>query len=107
MPLGPADTTADEYREQLAAVTEFADFGPLFRSSKSVSLTEAETEYSVSYVKHIFENHCVLQFTMVNTLNDQILENVKVWMCFIFVEHTLTHVQMTRICAQQCFRAHL
>lgn len=71
-------TTGDEYREQLSQITQFEEFGPLFKSSRPVSLTESETEYKVQYVKHIFENHCVLQFNMVNTLNDQILENVRV-----------------------------
>jgi coatomer protein complex subunit gamma len=71
-------TSADEYREQLAAVSAFDDFGPLFKSSKQASLTESETEYKVSFVKHMFENHCVLQFNLLNTLNDQILENVRV-----------------------------
>jgi len=50
----------------------------VFKSSKEASLTESETEYKVSYVKHMYENHCVLQFNLVNTLNDQILENVRV-----------------------------
>eukprot|EP00040_Diaphanoeca_grandis_P020282 m.107884 g.107884 ORF g.107884 m.107884 type:complete len:862 (-) comp27827_c0_seq1:97-2682(-) len=71
-------TSNDEYRQQLAAIPEFDEFGPLFKSSPPESLTEAETEYSVTYVKHIFANHCVMQFNMLNTLNDQILENVKV-----------------------------
>lgn len=78
--VGEADktTSMDEYREQLGAISAFEEFGPLFKSSKPVSLTESETEYKVTYVKHVYENHCVLQFNMVNTLNDQILENVKV-----------------------------
>lgn len=71
-------TSADEYREQLGQMSEFEDFGPLFKSSRPASLTESETEYKVEYVKHMFENHCVLQFNMLNTLNDQILENVRV-----------------------------
>lgn len=81
--LGVADeveevVSADEYREQLAAITEFEDFGPLFKSSKQATLTETETEYSVTYVKHVYANHCVVQFNLLNTLPDQILENVKV-----------------------------
>jgi len=71
-------TSTDEYREQLAKIPEFDDFGTLFKSSLPQSLTESETEYSVQYIKHIFPNHCVMQFNMLNTLNDQILEEVKV-----------------------------
>lgn len=80
--LGIAEVAEPEptnnYKEELEAVTEFADFGPLFKSSKVSTLTEAETEYSVTYVKHIYANHCVVQFNLLNTLNDQILENVEV-----------------------------
>ena len=41
-------------------------------------MTEAETEYVVSCVKHVFASHVVLQFNLTNTLNDQKLENVKI-----------------------------
>merc|ERR1712196_724152 len=72
------DISADEYRAALAEITEFEDFGPLFKSSPVATLTETETEYSVTYIKHIYANHCVVQFNLLNTLNDQILENVRV-----------------------------
>eukprot|EP00117_Sycon_ciliatum_P033353 scpid35960/ scgid25681/ Coatomer subunit gamma-2; Gamma-2-coat protein len=69
----------DVYSEQLAAIPEFADLGPLFRSSiKPVELTESETEYVVRCVRHMFANHVVFQFDCTNTLNDQLLENVSV-----------------------------
>jgi coatomer protein complex subunit gamma len=55
-----------------------AELGGLFRSSKPVELTESETEYVVSVVKHIFPHHLVLQFNVTNTLNDQQLQNVTV-----------------------------
>ncbi len=44
----------------------------------TVALTEAETEYVVSCVKHVFASQVVLQFNLTNTLNDQKLENVKI-----------------------------
>lgn len=47
--------------EQLFAIAEFSDLGPLFRSSPVVELTEAVTEYNVSCVKHTFQEHIVLQ----------------------------------------------
>ena len=48
--------------EQLAAIPEFADLGPLFKSSdRPVELTESETEYVVRCVKHTFNKHLVLQ----------------------------------------------
>lgn len=52
--------------------------GPLFRSSEVVELTESETEYVVRCVKHCYAKHAVLQFDCLNTLNDQLLENVRV-----------------------------
>lgn len=48
-------------KEQLAAIPEFMDLGPLFKSSEPVQLTEAETEYFVRCIKHVFTNHIVFQ----------------------------------------------
>ena len=65
------------YAEQLAAIPEFSAFGTLFKSSiKPTELTESETEYAVHCVKHTFGRHLVFQFNCINTLNDQLLENV-------------------------------
>lgn len=47
--------------EQLAAIPEFINLGPLFKSSEPVQLTEAETEYFVRCIKHMFTNHIVFQ----------------------------------------------
>jgi len=47
--------------EQLAAIPEFKSLGPLFKSSEPVQLTEAETEYFVRCIKHVFPNHIVFQ----------------------------------------------
>ncbi|KAI9281944.1 adaptin N terminal region-domain-containing protein [Sporodiniella umbellata] len=65
------------YAETLSAISEFASFGTLFKSSpKPVELTESETEYVVHCIKHTFAKHVVFQFNCTNTLNDQLLENV-------------------------------
>ena len=66
------------YVEQLSKVPEFANLGPLFKSSIPVELTESETEYVVQCIKHTFAGHFVLQFNVTNTLNDQLLEDVEV-----------------------------
>lgn len=69
------------YREMFSLLTFFLDIqllGPLFRSSEVVELTESETEYVVRCVKHCYAKHAVLQFDCLNTLNDQLLENVRV-----------------------------
>ena len=56
----PTATRHDMFVEKLAAIPEIADkCGPLFRSSQPVELTEAETEYMVACIKHIFPEHVV------------------------------------------------
>ena len=46
------------------------------QSSASMELTEAETEYAVNVVKHIFDRHVVFQYNCTNTIPEQLLENV-------------------------------
>ena len=43
-------------------------------------LTESETEYVVKCTKHVFAEHIVFEYSVTNTLNDQILENAQVVM---------------------------
>lgn len=81
----PQPPTAEEthsiYLQQLADVPELSSYGPVLNSSaKPVQLTESETEYQVSCVKHIFKEHIVFQFNVSNTLPDTILEGVTVIM---------------------------
>jgi coatomer protein complex subunit gamma len=62
----PALPTAAEtqsiYAKQLADVPELSSYGPILNSSsKPAQLTEAETEYQVGCVKHIFKEHIVFQ----------------------------------------------
>uniref|UniRef100_J3RYV2 Coatomer subunit gamma n=2 Tax=Crotalus adamanteus TaxID=8729 RepID=J3RYV2_CROAD len=75
-----APSRQDIFQEQLAAIPEFKNLGPLFKSSEAVQLTEAETEYFVRCIKHVFANHVVFQFDCTNTLNDQLLGKVTVQM---------------------------
>merc|ERR1719192_1714081 len=75
----PTATRHDMFVEKLVAIPAIADrCGPLFRSSQPAELTEAETEYMVACIKHIFPEHVVLQFDCTNTLNDQLLEDVSI-----------------------------
>ncbi|XP_041015728.1 coatomer subunit gamma-2-like [Juglans microcarpa x Juglans regia] len=76
-PTAPA-STIDAYEKLLSSIPEFADFGKLFKSSAPVELTEAETEYSVNVVKHIFDGHVVFQYNCTNTIPEQLLEHVTV-----------------------------
>ncbi|KAK6839580.1 coatomer subunit gamma-2 [Apiospora arundinis] len=57
---------------------EMKEFGSVLKSSPVNELTEAETEYVVSVVKHIFKEHIVLQYEVKNTLPATVLENVSV-----------------------------
>ncbi len=62
----------------LYAIPELASLGRVFRSTSSTALTETETEYVVHCLKHIYNDHVVLQFNVQNTIDDQRLENVSV-----------------------------
>ncbi|CAM6082467.1 unnamed protein product [Calypogeia fissa] len=70
----------DAYEGLLNSIPEFAGFGKLFKSSPVVDLTEAEIEYGVSAVKHVYPKHVVFQFNCTNTIKEQVLENVNVMM---------------------------
>jgi coatomer subunit gamma len=54
--------TSQKYANTLAEVPEFKDFGQVLKSSNTpIELTEKETEYAVTALKHIFKDHIVLQ----------------------------------------------
>ncbi|KAK2599990.1 coatomer subunit gamma [Conoideocrella luteorostrata] len=71
-----ASAQAQRYAEELMQIPEMAEFGNVLKSSPVVELTEAETEYVVTVVKHIYKEHIVLQYEVKNTLPDTVLENV-------------------------------
>ncbi|KAF3768471.1 hypothetical protein M406DRAFT_286405 [Cryphonectria parasitica EP155] len=73
-----ATAAAQQYAQELMAIPEMKEFGNLLKSSAVVELTEAETEYVVKVVKHIFKEHIVLQYDITNTLDSVLLENVSV-----------------------------
>ncbi|GMI21999.1 hypothetical protein TeGR_g1194, partial [Tetraparma gracilis] len=68
---GAANEAPAELVDPAAAVyeiPELASLGRAFRSTASTALTESETEYVVTVVKHIFDAHVVLQFSVLNTI---------------------------------------
>ncbi|KAF2150440.1 Coatomer, gamma subunit [Myriangium duriaei CBS 260.36] len=69
---------AQKYAQQLQAIPEIAAFGGVLRSSPVVELTESETEYVVSAIKHLFKEHLVIQYDIKNTLPDTVLSDVSV-----------------------------
>lgn len=53
-------------------VPELASLGRVFRSTAPVELTESETEYVVRCVKHVLDRHVILDFTISNTIEEQV-----------------------------------
>jgi coatomer protein complex subunit gamma len=72
-------SVVDSYQKMLSSIPEFSGFGRLFKSSEPVELTEAETEYAINVVKHIYDRHIVLQYNCTNTIQEQLLEDVTVY----------------------------
>jgi coatomer protein complex subunit gamma len=73
-----ASAAAQKYAQELMRIPEFRSYGGPLKSSPVVELTEAETEYAVTVVKHIFKEHVVLQYEIKNTIPDTVLEDVSV-----------------------------
>uniref|UniRef100_A0A2S2Q2F3 Coatomer subunit gamma n=1 Tax=Sipha flava TaxID=143950 RepID=A0A2S2Q2F3_9HEMI len=74
----PVETTAENVDGQKLPSLIGLDAGKLFCSSEPSMLTEPETEYVVRCIKHVFNQHLILQFEITNTLDDQILEDISV-----------------------------
>ncbi|KAG0575329.1 hypothetical protein KC19_VG337300 [Ceratodon purpureus] len=77
---GGASKSFEAYEKLLNSIPQFSGFGKLFKSSAPVELTEAETEYAVNLIKHVYPGHIVFQFNCTNTISEQLLENVSVVM---------------------------
>jgi coatomer protein complex subunit gamma len=77
---GLATTAANtqKYTEIFSRIPEIEAFGPVLKSSQIVALTESETEYVVSAVKHVFKDHFVVQYDIKNTLPNTVLDEVTV-----------------------------
>lgn len=73
-----AAAASQKYAQQLQQIPEIAAFGGVLKSSAAVELTESETEYVVTAVKHIFKQHIVLQYDIKNTLPETVLTDVTI-----------------------------
>lgn len=69
---------AQKYAQQLQQIPEIAAYGGVLKSSPVVELTESETEYVVTAIKHIFKDNIVLQYDVKNTLDSVVLTDVSV-----------------------------
>ncbi len=67
-----------KFTDIFSRIPDLKAFGPVLKSSSTIALTESETEYVVSVVKHVFKDHVVLQYDIKNTLPDTVLEDVSV-----------------------------
>ncbi|KAL8871542.1 MAG: hypothetical protein Q9174_002645 [Haloplaca sp. 1 TL-2023] len=73
-----AAAAAQRHSQSLLQIPELKSHGPILSSSLVVELTESETEYVVSVIKHIFKSHIVLQYEIKNTLPETVLEEVSI-----------------------------
>ncbi|XP_033303543.1 coatomer subunit gamma [Bombus bifarius] len=74
-------TREESFMEKLSQIPHLANIirdSSLLKSSPVSELTESETEYNVKCIKHTFTEFLILQFDCVNTLSDQLLEDVRV-----------------------------
>lgn len=70
--------TAQKYALELLQIPELKAYGSVLKSCQQVELTESETEYVVSVIKHIFKEHIVLQYHVKNTIPDTVIQDVSV-----------------------------
>jgi len=64
--------------EILGKIPGYKQMGPIFQTTKATSLTEDDSEYQVDLIKHIFANHVIFQFIVMNTIEDVYLCNATV-----------------------------
>jgi len=76
--IAAATAAAQKYSAALQAVPEIAAYGQVLKSSPVVELTESETEYVVTAIKHVFAGAIVLQFDIKNTLPATVLTDVSI-----------------------------
>ncbi|KAL9063809.1 MAG: hypothetical protein Q9157_008077 [Trypethelium eluteriae] len=73
-----ATALTEKYTQEFQRIPEIAAFGGVLKSSPIAELTESETEYVVTAIKHVFKEHIVLQFDIKNTLAEVVLTDVSV-----------------------------
>ncbi|SOV23523.1 coatomer subunit gamma, putative [Plasmodium sp. DRC-Itaito] len=66
------------YLNNMAKYIEIYNLSNIHIINKSIPLTESEAEYTVVVKKYIYDEHLVLEFTIQNTLSEQILSNLNI-----------------------------
>jgi len=69
--------TSAELMKALGELAQSEQVGALQHSCKPKHLTESEAEYTVQVIKHMFQNHVVLEFFVNNTVPGISLENIE------------------------------
>jgi coatomer protein complex subunit gamma len=69
---------ASDVPSSIGLVPELISYGEVFKSSSRKMLTEDETEYKISCVKHVYNEFIVFEFFCSNTIEDQTLADVSV-----------------------------
>jgi len=64
--------------DALGRIPQLRSFGELLRTVEPLPITETDSEYVVSVMKHIYAEHLVLQFKVKNTMEDVSFRNVSV-----------------------------
>jgi len=74
-----AQSRIEKYIKAIREIPALNQYGSIFKSSIAPQmLTEQETEYKVRVLKHTYKQHIILQFEILNTLEDILLENIQV-----------------------------
>ena len=73
-----AEAAAKKHAQALMQIPELQAHGPLLSSSAPVELTESETEYVVTAIKHIYKDNIVIQYDIKNTLANTVLQEISV-----------------------------
>ncbi len=70
----------DPNLELLNSIPELKALGERWKYSAPVEITESDTDYVVTAIKHIYPQHVVFQFNVTNNMDGHVLENVQVEM---------------------------
>ncbi|KAI0987006.1 hypothetical protein GJ496_009020 [Pomphorhynchus laevis] len=74
--LASKEFTYKRILDQIHSATEISNLGTFLKTNDPVALTEAEVEYNVRCIKHLFTNYMILEYKIENTLDDVQLNKV-------------------------------